>query len=87
MSAAVLALNKFTFSDKALITTIFNGRSNSNYFNTQGMLVKTLPILVGSENRNMMVEDFIKIVDKSWKDAVVHSNYSYTTLSEVRSKK
>ena len=82
MSAAVLALNKFTFSDKALITTIFNGRSNSNYFNTQGMLVKTLPILVGSENRNMMVEDFIKIVDKSWKDAVVHSNYSYTTLSE-----
>ena len=29
-----------------------------------------------------MVEDFIKIVDKSWKDALVHSNYSYTTLSE-----
>ncbi|WP_296860642.1 non-ribosomal peptide synthetase [uncultured Methanobrevibacter sp.] len=82
MSATVLALNKFTFSDKTLITTIFNGRSNSNYFNTQGMLVKTLPIMIGSENRNMMVEDFIKIVDKSWKDALVHSNYPYTTLSE-----
>ncbi|MEE1156961.1 MAG: amino acid adenylation domain-containing protein [Methanobrevibacter sp.] len=82
MSATVLALNKFTFSDKTLLTTIFNGRSNSNYFNTQGMLVKTLPIMVGSENRDMMVEDFIKIVDKSWKDALVHSNYPYTTLSE-----
>ena len=82
MSATVLALNKFTFSDKTLITTIFNGRSNSNYYNTQGMLVKTLPIMVGSENRSMMVEDFIKVVDKSWKDALVHSNYPYTTLSE-----
>ncbi|MBQ7928257.1 MAG: amino acid adenylation domain-containing protein, partial [Methanobrevibacter sp.] len=82
MSATVLALNKFTFSDKALITTIFNGRSNSNYFNTQGMLVKTLPIMVGSENRSMMIEDFIKVVDKSWKDALVYSNYPYTTLSE-----
>ena len=82
MSATILALNKFTFSDKALITTIFNGRSNSNYFNTQGMLVKTLPIMVGSENRSMMVEDFIKVVDKSWKDALVHSNYPFTKLSE-----
>ena len=82
ISATILTLNKFTFSDKALITTIFNDRSNSNYYNTQGMLVKTVPILVGSENRSMMVEDFIKIVDKSWKDALVHSNYSYTTLSE-----
>ncbi|WP_363928284.1 amino acid adenylation domain-containing protein [uncultured Methanobrevibacter sp.] len=82
MSATILTLNKFTFSDKALITTIFNGRSNSNYHNTQGMLVKTLPIMVGSENRSMMVEDFIKVVDKSWKDALVHSNYPYTKLSE-----
>ncbi|WP_458406165.1 amino acid adenylation domain-containing protein [Methanobrevibacter sp.] len=82
MSATILALNKFTFSDKALITTIFNGRSDSKYFNTQGMLVKTLPIMVSSENRDMLVEDFIKIVDKSWKDALVHSNYPYTKLSE-----
>ncbi len=82
MSATLLALNKFTFSDKALITTIFNGRSDSKYYNTQGMLVKTLPIMVSSQNRNMMVEDFIKIVDKSWKDALVHSNYPYTKLSE-----
>ena len=82
MSATVLALNKFTFSDKALITTIFNGRSNSNYYNTQGMLVKTLPIMVSSENREMMIEDFIKVVDKTWKDSLVHSNYPYTKLSE-----
>ena len=82
MSATFLALNKFTFSDKALITTIFNGRSNSNYFDTQGMLVKTLPLMVSGENREMMVEDFIKDVDRSWKESLVHSNYSYTALSE-----
>ena len=80
--AIILCLNKFTFSDKSLITTIFNGRANSNYSNTQGMLVKTLPIIVNGENREMMVEDYINIVDKAWKDALIHSNYPYTKLSE-----
>ena len=82
MAATLLSLNKFTFSDKSLITTIFNGRANSNYSNTQGMLVKTLPVIVNAENRDMMVEDYIKIVDKAWKDALVHSDYPYTKLSE-----
>ena len=82
MTATILSLNKFTFTDKSLITTIFNGRANPNYFNTQGMLVKTLPIIVNGENRDMMVEDYIKIVDKAWKDALTHSNYPYTKLAE-----
>ena len=82
MTAVAINLNKFTFSDKALITTIFNGRANSDYINTQGMLVKTLPILIDSENRDMMVEDFIKVVDEAWKGSLVHSNYPYTKLSE-----
>ncbi len=82
MAATLLGLNKFTFSGKSLITTIFNGRANSNYDNTQGMLVKTLPIIVNAENRDMMVEDYIKIVDKAWKDALTHSDYPYTRLSE-----
>ncbi|MEE0942262.1 MAG: condensation domain-containing protein, partial [Methanobrevibacter sp.] len=81
---AVISLNlsKYTFSDKALITTIFNGRANSDYRDTQGMLVKTLPVLIDGKNREMMVEDFIKVVDESWKGALVHSNYPYTKLSE-----
>ena len=82
MAATLLSLNKFTFSGKSLITTIFNGRANSSYSNTQGMLVKTLPVIVNGENRDMMVEDYIKIVDKAWKDALIHSDYPYTKLSE-----
>lgn len=82
MAATLLSLNKFTFSGKSLITTIFNGRANSNYENTQGMLVKTLPIIVNAENRDMMAEDYIKIVDKAWKDALIHSDYPYTKLSQ-----
>ena len=82
MAATLLNLNKFTFSGKSLITTIFNGRANSSYSNTQGMLVKTLPIIVNAENRDMMVEDYIKVVDKAWKDALTHSNYPYTKLAE-----
>ena len=82
MAATLLNLNKFTFSDKSLITTIFNGRANPNFSNTQGMLVKTLPVIVNAENRDMWVEDYIKIVDKAWKDALIHSDYPYTKLSE-----
>ncbi|WP_405289906.1 AMP-binding protein, partial [Methanobrevibacter sp.] len=82
MTATILSLNKFTFNSKSLITTIFNGRAKSDYFDTQGMLVKTLPIIVNGENREMMVEDYIKIVDKAWKDALTHSNYPYTKLAE-----
>ena len=82
MAATLLSLNKFTFSDKSLITTIFNGRANPNFSNTQGMLVKTLPVIVNGENRDMLVEDYIKIVDKAWKDALIHSDYPYTKLSE-----
>ena len=44
MAVTMLNLNKYTFNDKTLITTIFNGRSNSSYINTQAFLVKTLPI-------------------------------------------
>ena len=82
MTTAIIALNKFTFSDKSLITTIFNGRANSDYFNTQGMLVKTIPIIINSENREMMIEDFIKLVGKTWKESLVHSSYPYTKLAE-----
>ncbi|WP_407432545.1 amino acid adenylation domain-containing protein [Methanobrevibacter sp.] len=82
MSATILALNKFTFSDKSLITTIYNGRANPDYFNTQGMLVKTIPIIVDGENREMMVEDFLDEVNRIWKESLIHSNYPYTKLAE-----
>ena len=82
MSATLLALEKFTFSDKSLITTIYNGRANSDYFNTQGMLVKTIPIIINGEDREMMVEDFIDMVDTTWRDSLIHSNYPYTNLAE-----
>ena len=82
MTATVLNINKFTFSDDALITTIFNGRANSDYFNTQGLLVKTLPVIISSKDREMMIEDFIKTVDKDWKNTLIHSSYPYTRIAE-----
>ena len=82
LTATIISLDKFTFNDKTLITTIFNGRTSSDYINTQGMLVKTLPLIIDSEKRDMKIEDYIKLVDKSWKDALLHSNYPYTKLAE-----
>ena len=29
-----------------------------------------------------MIEDFIKVVDKDWKNALTHSNYPYTKIAE-----
>ena len=66
MASTILNLNKYAFTDKTLITTIFNGRANPNYENTQGFLIKTLPIIISNENRQETVKKFIKHVDKKF---------------------
>ena len=82
LSALTLTLNKYTFSDKTLITTIFNGRSNPYYYNTQGFLVKTLPLIFNNENRQATINKFINDTDKVWRDTISHSEYPYTYIAE-----
>ena len=82
MASAILCLNKFTFTDKTLITTIFNGRSSPNYFNTQAFLVKTIPLIVDNENRQVSLRDFINSVNQSWKGVLNNSIYPYIKLAE-----
>jgi len=82
ISSVILTLNKFTFSDKTLMTTIFNGRSTPNYFNTQGFLVKTIPFLINNDNRQISLRDFIQSVDSTWKDTLKNSIYPYLKISE-----
>ena len=82
MSAMILSLNKFTYSDETLITTIFNGRTNPNYYNTQGFLVKTLPLIIKNENRQQTIEKFLKSVDKTWIDSINNSIYPYTHIAD-----
>ena len=82
MAGTILNLNKYTFSDKTLITTIFNGRTSSNYFNTQAFLVKTLPILSINEDRDISVKELLNQTDRIWKETIKHSDYPYTKISE-----
>uniref|UniRef100_UPI0025FA3CF7 condensation domain-containing protein n=1 Tax=uncultured Methanobrevibacter sp. TaxID=253161 RepID=UPI0025FA3CF7 len=82
LSALTLTLNKYTFSDKTLITTIFNGRSNPYYYHTQGFLVKTLPLIFNNENRQATINKFINDTDKVWRDTISHSEYPYTYIAE-----
>ncbi|WP_458403578.1 amino acid adenylation domain-containing protein, partial [Methanobrevibacter sp.] len=82
LSAVTLTLNKYTFSDKTLITTIFNGRSNPYYYDTQGFLVKTLPLVFNNENRQATIKEFINGIDEVWKETMSHSEYPYTSISE-----
>ena len=83
MAATVVTLNKYTFSDKILISTIFNARLNSNYFNTRAFLVKTLPIVAINENRNITIRELLKQIDKTWKGTIEHCNYPYTEISKT----
>ena len=82
LSALTLTLNKYTFSDKTLITTIFNGRSNPYYYDTQGFLVKTIPLIINNENRQETVKEFINSIGEVWKDTISHSEYPYTKIDE-----
>ncbi|WP_405271529.1 AMP-binding protein, partial [Methanobrevibacter sp.] len=82
IATTILNLNKFTFSDKTLITTIFNGRSSPSYFNTQGFLVKTVPFIINNENRHVSVRDFIRSIDKTWKETLRNTAYPYIKIAE-----
>ncbi len=82
MASTILTLNKYTFSDKTLLTTIFNGRANPNYYNTQAFLVKTLPIVSINENRNQTVKEFLKQISDIWKDTINYSDYPYANIAE-----
>ena len=82
IASTILNLNKFTFSDKTLITTIFNGRSTPSHFNTQGFLVKTVPFIINNENRQASLRDFIKSIDQTWKDTLRNSTYPYIKIAE-----
>ena len=77
-----LGLLKYTYSDNTLITSIFNGRAHPYYQNTQAFLVKTLPIIISNENRNISLNEFIGFVDKVWKDSINHIDYPYTKIAE-----
>ena len=82
MAVTMLNLNKYTFNDKTLITTIFNGRSNSSYINTQAFLVKTLPIVSINEDRTLSFKEYLKSVNDVWLETINHSDYPYTKISE-----
>ena len=82
MAGTILTLNKYTFTDKTLLTTIFNGRLNSNYYNTQSFLVKTLPIVSINEDRNISIREFFKQIDEIWKNGMKHCIYPYIKISD-----
>ena len=82
MAITMLNLNKYSFNDKTLITTIFNGRSNSSYLNTQALLVKTLPIVSINDDRALSFKEYLNSVNDIWMETINHSDYSYTKISE-----
>ena len=82
MAMTVLDLNKYTFTDKTLFTTIFNGRSQSELLQHSGNAYQNPSnIVLNNENRKVSIKQFIDHVDQIWKDSVKNSIYPYTKIA------
>ncbi|MBQ0002114.1 MAG: amino acid adenylation domain-containing protein [Treponema sp.] len=79
LAAEYIAASRFTAEDKAAITTISNGRSNLKIFNTMGMFINTLPLLMKIDNKEETVS-FIKKVAENYSSTIEHENYPFSKI-------
>jgi amino acid adenylation domain-containing protein/non-ribosomal peptide synthase protein (TIGR01720 family) len=78
-SAVNLGISKFNNnSDSVLISTIFNQR-DSKYYNSLGMMVKTIPLITNINNENK-IKDFIKNINKKYWITLTHSGYPFMDI-------
>jgi amino acid adenylation domain-containing protein len=79
LSAVNLSISKFNNdSDSVLISTIFNQR-DSKYYNSLGMMVKTIPLITNINNKNS-IKEFIKNVNSKYWTTLTHSKYPFRDI-------
>ncbi len=75
-----ITLNKFIAKDESVFCTVYNGRSDSRLSESVAMLVKTLPVLVNTEN-NKNIADFIRETQKQLISSMENDIYSFAQIS------
>ncbi len=75
-----LTLNKFTAKDETVFCTVYNGRSDSRLSESVAMLVKTLPVLVNTDN-DKSIAVFIREMQKQLISSMENDIYSFAQIS------
>ena len=75
----VYALSRFVGSDKVLFNIVENGRDRFNNFNSIGMFVNTLPLLV--DCKNSTVSSFLDNMSTLFYDVVKYNFYPFRLLA------
>ena len=78
-SAFAYALSRFAGSDKVLFNIIDNGRDRFNNFNSIGMFVNTLPLLVDCQNQE--IHSFVDGISSSIYNVMKYNFYPFRLLA------
>ena len=70
-------LSRYNFSDEAVFTTIYNGRSRSETFRSTGMFVKTLPVFCNVDGK-LGVSEYVRAVGKQLVGSMENDIYSFS---------
>ena len=76
------ALSRFTQPDDVVFTTVYNGRSDARLASSVTMLVKTLPVLVRTEE-DRPVCDFIREIREQLMNSMANDIFSFAEVSSA----
>ena len=75
-------VSRYNFSDEAVFTTIYNGRSDSAVYRSTGMFVKTLPVFCAVDGK-ASVSDFVKTTGDQLIGSMENDIYSFSEISSA----
>ncbi len=73
-------VSRFNFSDEAVFTTIYNGRSGSETVRSTGMFVKTLPVFCAVDGK-ASVSDYVRAVGDQLIGSMENDIYSFSEIA------
>lgn len=81
LAAEYVAATRYTYEDRAAISTISGGRSNMRIHNTVGMFVNTLPLAVKIDSGEDCLA-FVRRVSENFAATIAHENYPFALVAK-----
>ncbi len=75
-------LSRYNFSDEAVFTTIYNGRSRSETSRSTGMFVKTLPVFCQIDGKSG-VSEYVRAVGNQLVGSMENDIYSFSEIASA----
>ena len=80
LGACFITFGRFVCEDLVSIVTVSNGRSNMKVWNTMGMFVNTLPLVMTLDHHEKTT-DFLRRVSQNFSDTIEHENYPFARIA------